>query len=85
MARVPTVRKADLDRVLAALAAAGQVATRVEVRPGGVVVIVPGAAPDPAARETGSPAGLTLVAPDAQPATLEEWRERRKRRGGHAD
>lgn len=41
MPRVPTVRKADLDRVLRALTDAGQRAASVVVRPGGEIVITP--------------------------------------------
>lgn len=41
MSRVPTVRKADLDRVLKALADAGQRVARIEVKPGGQVDIIP--------------------------------------------
>lgn len=43
MTRVPTVRKADLDRVLKALADAGKEVGRVEVEPGGKVTILTGA------------------------------------------
>lgn len=42
MSRVPTVRKADLDRVLKALRDDGQTVGRVEVEPGGKVVILTG-------------------------------------------
>lgn len=42
MARVATVRKADLDRVLKALRDDGQTVGRIEVEPGGKVVILTG-------------------------------------------
>jgi len=42
MPRVPTVRKADLDRVLQALRADGQTIGRVEIEPGGKVTILLG-------------------------------------------
>lgn len=42
MPRVPTVRKADLDRVLKALADAGQPVAGVVVKPGGEVHILTG-------------------------------------------
>ncbi|MFI4936001.1 MAG: hypothetical protein ACHP7N_15390 [Caulobacterales bacterium] len=42
MSRVPTVRKADLDRVLKALMDAGETIDRVEVKPSGEVVILTG-------------------------------------------
>lgn len=82
MARAPTVRRADLDRVLAALARAGQVAARVEVKPGGVVVIVPGPAPVEIAAAN-APA-LTLVEDRDKPADLDQWRASRKQRGDRA-
>jgi hypothetical protein len=40
--RRPAVRKADLDRVLKALADAGETVGRVEVEPGGKVTILTG-------------------------------------------
>ena len=42
MSRTPAVRKADLDRVLKALADAGKEIGRVEVEPGGKVTILTG-------------------------------------------
>jgi hypothetical protein len=69
MSRVPTVRKADLDRVLKALADRGQHAATIIVRPGGEVEITP---------------ALTTDAPGAQGGDeLAAWRE--KRRGRAAD
>jgi len=70
MSRVPTVRKADLDRVLKALKAAGQVAACVVVRPGGDVVITPAPADQPRA-------ALTVVSADGQPDNLDSWRARK--------
>jgi hypothetical protein len=45
--RVPTVRKADLDRVLKALRDDGQSVGRVEVEPGGKITIFTGEAAEP--------------------------------------
>lgn len=64
MPRVPTVRKADLDRALAALKAAGHQVARVEVKPGGDIIIL-----------TGEP----LAANDLHAASpLDAWRERKR-------
>lgn len=41
MSRVPTVRKADLDRAIKALRDAGYSVQRIEARPGGVLLIIP--------------------------------------------
>lgn len=68
MPRVPTVRKADIDRTLAALKAAGHDVARVELRPGGEVVIL-----------TGQPLPPQGAAPVS---ALDEWRE--KKRGARA-
>jgi hypothetical protein len=74
MSRVPTVRKADLDRVLAALKAQGLQPASVVVRPGGEVVITPGVA---AADLT--PTGAPVVADP-----LDTWRAGKKSRGDRA-
>jgi hypothetical protein len=63
MPRVPTVRQADLARVIKALIDAGQGVARVIVRPGGVVEIVP---------------GLTPPAPAPEPTPLDAWRGRKR-------
>lgn len=78
MPRVPTVRAADLDRVLKALAKAGQVAGRVEVRPGGEVVIIPKAAPIAGAAD---PADLTPDMPPGEVSDLERFRAEKRQRG----
>lgn len=70
MPRVPTVRRADLDRTLAALKAAGIEVARVELKPGGDITIL-----------TGAP----IAATDSTPvAPLDAWRERRQRGAGAA-
>jgi len=80
MPRAPTVRRSDLDRVLAALRAAGQDVARVEIRPGGEVVIVPTARPQVGAEQT----ALTPTPTAALPADLDGWRARKQQRGGRA-
>lgn len=67
MPRIPTVRRADLDRTLKALQAAGYAPGQVEVRPGGEVVITPRA--------------LTAEPAPSQPDELTAWREQRRARG----
>lgn len=68
MPRAATVRQADLQRAIRALQAAGMGVARIEVRPGGEVVIVPGPA-------------LTLGEAASQPPDeLTAWREQRARR-----
>lgn len=70
MPRVPTVRRADLDRALAALKAAGFDVARIDLKPGGEITIL-----------TGEP----LAATDSAPvAPLDAWRERRQRGAGAA-
>lgn len=74
MPRVPTVRQADLERTLRALAAQGLTAARVEITPAGVVII-----PGPAG------AAAALTAPSAGVTSyLDEWRAERRRRGERA-
>jgi hypothetical protein len=63
MPRVPTVRKADLDRVLKALKDNGQAAVRVEML-GNAVTIFPGS--------------LTGDAPSPHLSELDAWREKRR-------
>lgn len=70
MSRVPTVRKADLDRVLKALKDAGLTCGAVLVRPGGEVVITPAPAGEAPPTLTATPAG-------EQPADLDSWRVRK--------
>lgn len=65
VSRVPTVRKADLDRVLKSLADHGQRPGTIIVRPSGEVEITPAL--------TGEPAG-------GQGDDLDEWRRRRAER-----
>jgi hypothetical protein len=62
MPRAPGIRKADLDRVLKAMADAGQIVARVELRPGGHVDIIP---------------ALTSGGSDVQVDELEAWRAKR--------
>lgn len=81
MPRAPTIRQADLERTLRALAAQGLTAARVEITPAGVVII-----PGPAPAE-GEAQPLTLSEPGV--TSLDNWREGRARRasqgGGRAD
>lgn len=65
MTRTPTIRKADLDRVLKAIKDAGQEVGSIVVRPGGVVEITP---------------ALTTGGSAAQRDELAQWRERRNAR-----
>lgn len=93
MPRAPTVRQADLERTLRALAAQGLTAARVEITPAGVIIIPgptqPGAvgSGDPAGSTTGAQQGLTPPEPGV--TSLDNWREGRARRasqgGGRAD
>ena len=76
MPRGPTPRQSDIDRVLKALAARGLAAAKIEVRPGGGVVITPGPAP-----AAGAQPALTAPAAGTQPAGLDEWRARKHGRG----
>lgn len=78
MSRVPTVRQADLDRVLKALKAAGYGPASIVVRPGGEVVITPGPA------VAGNAGALTPEEPAAKPEDLDGWRARKRERGGRA-
>lgn len=64
MPRVPTVRRSDLDRTLSALKAAGHEVSRVELRPGGEIVIL-----------TGEPQAAHVA---ADPSGLDAWRERKR-------
>ncbi len=64
MSRVPTVRQADLNRVLRALKDANLTAGRIEVRPGGEVIIIP----------------TSSTAQPASADPLEHWRQERARR-----
>lgn len=73
MSRVPTVRKADLDRALRAIAAAGLGVAEIRVRPGGEIIITPGPKPNTAAP-------LTPEAEPAPPADLDQWRARKNGR-----
>jgi hypothetical protein len=61
MPRVPTIRKADLDRAIKALTDRGLTVGSMEIKPGGVVVITP----------------LTAGAQVAQPDSLDAWRVKR--------
>jgi hypothetical protein len=70
--RVPTVRKADLVRVLKALADRGLAAGSVLVRPGGDVVITPTIA--------GALTVGPIIPPDAEAQNLDEWREKKRGR-----
>lgn len=68
MSRVPTVRRSDLDRALAALKAAGFDVARVELKPGGDITIL-----------TAEPIPPTDSAPVAG---LDAWRSERRRGAG---
>jgi hypothetical protein len=65
MARVNTVRRSDLDRVLKALSHAGQAVVRVQIKPSGDAVIFPTLAPTPG---------------ESQMNELEAWRAKRAER-----
>jgi hypothetical protein len=67
MSRTPTLRKADLDRVLKALADKGLGVASVVVRPGGEVVITPTA--------------LTGQGPPVHVSALDSYRERKRGAG----
>lgn len=67
MSRVPTVRRSDLDRSLAALKAAGHEIAGVTIKPGGEVVIL-----------TGSPSSAHQF---ASVSALDAWRENRRGQG----
>lgn len=72
MPRVPTVRQADLERTLRALAAQGLAPARVDITPTGVTIIPgPANAPSPA---------LTANEPRVSPTRLDDWREGRRTR-----
>lgn len=71
MPRGPTTRRADLDRALAALDAAGYAPGRVVITPGGGVEIIPTAKP-----AAGKPP-LTDTPPAPQVSDLDSWRERK--------
>jgi hypothetical protein len=66
MPRVPTVRQADLDRVLKAMKANGRGVARIEIRPGEVIII---------------PGALTEEGPSPQLSDLDAWREKQRGRG----
>lgn len=65
MSRVPTVRQVDLNRILRALKDNDLIAGRIEVRPGGEVIIIPASS-------------STQVSGPAD--ELERWRQERARR-----
>lgn len=67
MSRVPTVRRSDLDRSLAALKAAGHEIAGVTIKPGGEVVIL-----------TGSPSSAHQ---STSVSALDAWRENRRGQG----
>jgi hypothetical protein len=82
MPRAPTIRAADLDRVLKALAKAGQTVDRVEVRPGGSVLIVPKPAPARAPTAAADPAATLTPEPPARDVSdLDRFREEKRKRG----
>lgn len=76
MPRVPTVRKADLDRAIKALADAGMTVAAVEVRPGGQVVITP--KPASSALTGADPASQPPEPSQGPPEDLEAWRNRKR-------
>jgi len=80
MPRVPTVRQADLDRAIRALKGAGLGVGRIEVRPGGEVVIVP--APLPKAGD--DKPSLTPETPAGELSDLDRFRLEKQRRGHRA-
>ena len=61
MPRAPAIREADIKRAIAALKASGVDVMHIEVRPGGVIRVVPGAA-------------LTHGENTPHPADLDSWR-----------
>ncbi|SPU44288.1 Uncharacterised protein [Brevundimonas diminuta] len=67
MTRVPTVRRTDLDRSLAALKAAGHEIAGVTIKPGGEVMIL-----------TGQP---STSHQSASVSALDAWREQRRGQG----
>lgn len=81
MPRVPTVRAADLDRVLKALAKAGLVAGQVVVRPGGEVVITPKPAPPAAAAAAAADESLTAETLPGEVSDLDRFRQEKRQRG----
>lgn len=76
MTRVPTVRKADLDRAIKALADAGMTVAAVEVRPGGQVVITP--KPAPTALTADDLASQPPEPSQGPPEDLDAWRHRKR-------
>tara|TARA_R110002124_G_scaffold173690_5_gene341366 strand:+ start:24707 stop:24913 length:207 start_codon:yes stop_codon:yes gene_type:complete len=66
MARTPAVSRADLDRVIAALQAAGVAITGAEVTPRRVLIL------------TGDPAAVQDSAPVSE---LDAWREKQRGQG----
>lgn len=77
MPRGPATRKADLDRVLKALADAGMAPAKVIVRPGGEIEITPG--PRPKVGDLQAPP-LTPEPAPGQVDDLDAWRQQRDRR-----
>ncbi len=67
VSRVPTVRRTDLDRSLAALKAAGHDIAGVTIKPGGEVMIL-----------TGQP---STAHQSASVSALDAWREQRRGQG----
>jgi hypothetical protein len=74
MPRGPTLRQADVERVIRALAAHGLAPGRIEIAPGGTVVITP-------APLTAPDGGVPM--PDQAVSSLDDWRARK--RGAGAD
>jgi hypothetical protein len=76
MPRGPTLRQADVERVIRALAAHGLAPSRIEIAPGGGVVIIP----RPAAADA---APLTPPLDGVSVTSLDLWRA--KKRGAGAN
>lgn len=80
MPRGPALRQADVERVIRALAAHGLAPARIEIAPGGGVVIIP----RPAAAAPAADADPLTPDRDGVPvASLDLWRARK--RGAGAD
>lgn len=86
MPRGPALRQADVERVIRALAAHGLAPARIEIAPGGGVVIIPRPAADVSAAADAPAADAAPLTPslDGVPVTsLDLWRARK--RGAGAD
>lgn len=85
MPRGPALRQADVERVIRALAAHGLAPARIEIAPGGRVVIIPRPAADVSAADAAplTPPLDGVPLPDQAFTSLDLWRARK--RGAGAD